>query len=232
MKSLLLLPLLLASVTPAQNGGAPDNASSVEVIGSKWTRSRKAAGKEEPPGATPAAAMTRADRNYERGRRANDPTGVRYPDSDTVDARSAVIEKNVREARTRERKSVDVFEYRAKVRNAGAKAVEIVFWEYQFTETANPANVVRRQFLCGVQLKPGKEKELQAFSLAGPSAVIGVESLASKSGSLFAEKVTINRVEYADGSIWQRRDWNFAEVRESVARAVSTPWGPEMCRGL
>jgi hypothetical protein len=44
--------------------------------------------------------------------------------------------------------------------------------------------------------------------------------------------VTINRVEYADGSIWQRRDWNFAEVREGIARAVSTPWGPEMCRGL
>jgi hypothetical protein len=37
-----------------------------------------------------------------------------------------------------------------------------VFWEYQFTDPANPGNVTRRQFLCGVNLKPDKEKELQA----------------------------------------------------------------------
>ncbi len=27
--------------------------------------------------------------------------------------------------------------------------------------------------------------------------------------------------EFADGSIWQRKDWNFAEVRLSYARAVA-----------
>jgi hypothetical protein len=48
----------------------------------------------------------------------------------------------------------------------------------------------------------------------------------------FAERVRINRVEYADGTIWQRKDWNYAEVRASIQRAVSTPWGAEMCRAL
>jgi hypothetical protein len=42
----------------------------------------------------------------------------------------------------------------------------------------------------------------------------------------------LNRVEYADGSIWQRRDWNFAEIKLSYKRAVETPWEGEMCRGL
>lgn len=234
MRALLLLSLLLAPAAPAQDAGVGGDASPLVVLGSKWSRNRKPADRQEPaaPGTTPAAVITRADRNYERWRRANDPAGVRYPDLDTVDARSAAIEKNVRDARTRERKAAEGFEYRARVRNAGAKTVEIVFWEYQFTEAANPANEARRQFICGVQIKPGKEKELQAFSPAGPSAVIDVESLTHKSGELFAEKVTINRVEYADGTIWQRRDWNFGEVRASLARAVSTPWGPEMCRGL
>jgi hypothetical protein len=36
----------------------------------------------------------------------------------------------------------------------------------------------------------------------------------------------------ADGTIWQRKDWNFLEVKESIKIAVSTPWGTEMCRGL
>jgi hypothetical protein len=90
--------------------------------------------------------------------------------------------------------------------------------------------VLRRQFLCGVSIKPEKDKELQAFSLSGPHDVISVDTLSKKSPG--EEKVVINRVEYGDGSIWQRKDWSFGEVRLGYARAVSTPWGTEMCRGL
>ncbi|HLL74759.1 MAG TPA: hypothetical protein VK421_05800 [Pyrinomonadaceae bacterium] len=230
MRTLLLLPLLLASVSQAQDAATGDGSSLV-VLGSKWSSSRKAAAKEEPVTTAPAPTTTRDDRTYER-RRMEDPTGLRYPERETLDARSAALEKNVRSAQTPERKAVEGFEYRARVRNAAAKEVEVVFWEYQFTEAANPANVVRRQFLCAAKIKPGKEKELQAFSPAGPSAVIDVGSLAAKSGDHFAGNVKINRVEYADGTIWQRRGWSFGEVRDAIARAVATPWGQEMCRGL
>ncbi|HVF48625.1 MAG TPA: hypothetical protein VNA19_00980, partial [Pyrinomonadaceae bacterium] len=110
--------------------------------------------------------------------------------------------------------------------------VEVLFWEYQFKESSNPANVVRRQFLCGVNIKPGKEKELRAFSLSGPSSTISIESLTKESKNLFEEKVVINRVEYADGSIWQRKGWNFTEMKSAIATATGTPWGAEMCRQL
>ena len=92
--------------------------------------------------------------------------------------------------------------------------------------------MTRRQFLCSLKMKPDKEKELQSFSVSGPGGVIGAESLTNKSGNLYQEKVLINRVEYADGSIWQRRGWSFAEVRLAVGRATATPWGLEMCRDL
>jgi hypothetical protein len=176
--------------------------------------------------------MIPANKNFERNRRANDPVGVRDPNGDTLDGRSAALEKSVQEARAAKPKEVDGFAYRVKIQNASKKVIEVVFWEYQFKETANPANVARRQFLCGVNIKPDKEKELQAFSVSGPSDVISVGSLANKPENLFEEKVVINRVEYADGSIWQRKDWNFAEVKSGIARAIGTPWGAEMCRGL
>jgi hypothetical protein len=163
---------------------------------------------------------------------ANAPTAITDPNGDTVDARSAVLERNVQESRSSGAKAVDGFAYQAKVRNEGGKVIEVLFWEYQFIESANPTNVARRQFLCGVRIKPDKEKELRAFSVSGPGDVISAGSLDGKSGSPYQEKVVINRVEYADGSIWQRKDWNFAEVRSALARAVATPWGPEMCRGL
>ncbi|MDQ3745231.1 MAG: hypothetical protein M3444_12680 [Acidobacteriota bacterium] len=228
MRTLLLLPLLLVLVPQGGGDGAP-----VAVLEFKWTKGRQTVvNTETAASGAPAQAMIPANKNFERNAREQAPAGVRDPNLDTIDGRSAALEKNVQESRAPKTKMVDGFAYRIKVRNAGAKAVEVLFWEYQFVESANPSNVARRQFLCGVPLKPGKEREVLAFSPSGPSGTVSAETLADQSRNSFQEKVVINRVEYSDGSIWQRRDWNFAEVRASVARVTSTPWGQEMCRGL
>jgi len=232
MRTLLLLPFLLTTFSPFQSAATTGDGSTMDVIGYKWTKSRQVVEKTDTQGPVPAAAMTAANRNFERNRRLNDPAGVRDPNADTIDGRSAALEKAVREARAPKTTEVDGFAYKVKVRNAGPKAVEVLFWEYQFEEAADPANLARRQFLCGVNIKGGKEKELLAWSASGPNGAISVESLANKTESPYRERVVINRIEYADGTIWQRKDWNFAEVRASVQRAVSTPWGTEMCRGL
>src|SRR5829696_3224230 len=230
MRTLLLLPLLLTPVSPFQNN--PGDGAPVTVVSARWTKTRQKVEKLAEPGSTPAAAMTAADKNFSRGRRVNDPAGVRDPNADTLDARSAAMDKAVRDARAQAPEVVEGYAYRVKVQNAAQKNIDVIFWEYQFEETANPSNLTRRQFLCGVQIKGGKEKELQAFGGSGPAGVVSAESLANKAANPFAERVLINRVEYADGSIWQRKDWNYAEVRASIQRAVSTPWGAEMCRAL
>lgn len=232
MRTLLLLSFLLMLIPPSHNGVVADEGALVVVVSSKWTKSRQTAVLPETGSIAPAQAMIPANKNLERNRRANWPTGVGDPNADTLDGRRAAIEKIVQESRSRKAKPVDGFTYQVKVRNASTKVIEVMFWEYQFAESANPANVAHRQFLCGVNIKPDKEKELLAFSLSGPSNVISVESLGKQPGNLFVEKVVINRVEYADGTIWQRKDWNFAEMKPSITRALGTPWGAEMCRSL
>jgi hypothetical protein len=228
MRTLLLLPLLFMPVSPFQNGA--DDGAPVTVVSLKWTKSQQKVERTDAEGPTPA--MIPANTNFERNRRINDPAGVRDPNADTIDGRAAALEKAVRDARAPKSETVEGYTYRVKVQNPTQKAVEVLYWEYQFEETANPSNLTRRQFLCGVQIKGGKEKELQAFGGSGPAGAISAESLANKAANPFAERVRINRVEYADGSIWQRKDWNYAEVRASIQRAVSTPWGTEMCRAL
>lgn len=232
MKTLLLLPLFLMLVLPGQNGGVSNEDSPIVVLSFKWSKSRRIVEKIDTGNAAPAQAMIQENKNFERNRRVNEPVGARDPNSETLDGRREVLEKNVREARSPSRKPVDGFTYLIKIQNPSKKNIEIVFWEYQFKESLNPTNVVRRQFICGVNIKPTKEKELQAFSVSGPGDVISVGSLDNKSGKLFEEKVVINRVEYADGTIWQRKDWNFAEIRSTLAIALGTPWGTEMCRAL
>ena len=230
MRTLLLLPLLLTPFSPFQDGagdGAPLN-----VVSARWTKTWQKVEHPDTQGDAPAQSMNPANKINERNRRSIAPAGVRDPNEDTIDGRSAALDKIVRESRSPQSETVEGYAYRVKVQNASQKNVDVVFWEYQVEETANPSNLTRRQFLCGVQIKGGKEKELQAFGGSGPAGAISAESLANKSANPFAERVLINRVEYADGSIWQRKDWNYAEVRASIQRAVSTPWGAEMCRTL
>ncbi|HEY6186056.1 MAG TPA: hypothetical protein VIW80_00150 [Pyrinomonadaceae bacterium] len=234
MRTLLLLSLLLSFVSTGQgqNAAVSDEGASVVVVDFKWFKSRQTIRKPDAPSTAPAVAMIPENKVLQRNERAQAPLGVRDPNVDTIDGRSAALEKNVQESRSPKSITVDGFTYQAKIRNASTKAIEIVFWEYQFKELSNPTNVIRRQFLCGVNIKPAREKELLAFSTSGPSDVISVESLTNKTGNLFEEKAVINRVEYADGSILQRKGWNFAEMKSSIERAIKTPWGAEMCRGI
>ncbi len=230
MKILLLLPLLCLLVVPQQ---ITSEGSPVTVLSSKWTKARRAVENPESVGVPPpASAMIPANKNFARNVRMNEPMGVRDPNADTMDGRSAQIDKSVQESRSQKAKTIDGYLYRTKVQNTEKKVIEILFWEYQFAEQASPENVTRHQFLCGVSISGGKEKELEGFSVTPPNNVVNVETLSKKDGNPFTEKVVINRVEYADGTIWQRKDWSLKEVKGSYERALNEPFLPGMCKRL
>jgi len=216
------------SAAPPKETATSKDAPLVTVLSFKWTRIRKTVQKE-PEGLTPARAMIDDNKTYQRNARVNQPVGQRDPNEDTIDGRSAAIEKIVAESRTPPPKSLDTFAYEAKIQNGSKKAIDVVFWEYQFIDPATAAPT-RHQFLCGANLKSGKEKGLLASSLSGPSEVVSVGTLANND-KRFLEQVLINRVEFADGSIWERKDWKFSEIRVALKRALATPW-TEMCREL
>ena len=225
MKILLLLSLVVSFLLPFQT---PVN-SPMTITSFKWARARRTIQVPEAEGSAPARAMIPQNRNFARNARVNDPNGVRDPNADTIDGRSAAMEKSVAQSRAPQPKPMDGYAYRIKVQNAHTKAVEIVFWEYQFRDPANPDVVARRQFLCGVDIPAGKGKDLEGFSLSGPSDVVDVKTLDSGG---FKEDVVINRVEYSDGTIWQRKAWNLAEVKSSYERVLREPWLPGTCKGL
>jgi hypothetical protein len=228
MKTFLLLSFLLSLLIPFQSS-VVTNDSPMEVVSFKWSRARKTIETPEVEGNAPAREMIPQNRNFARNSRVNDPQGVRDPNNDTLDGRRAAMEKSVAESRAPKAKAMDGYAYRIKAVNQSQKVVEIIFWEYQFVDPANPDLIARRQFLCGVNIPAGKAKELEGFSLSGPSDVVDVKTLDSGG---FKENVLINRVEYADGSIWQRKTWNLAEVKASYERVLREQWLPGMCKGL
>jgi hypothetical protein len=226
MKSLLLLPLVLMFFASPQDPVGTEENSPVVVNSYKWFRDRQPAEQASSIVLNPAPAMIAANKNFEKQKRVNDPAGVRDPNADSLDGRGAALEKIVQDSR--EAPPVDGFTYLVKVQNAGTKQIQNVFWEYQFREIANPTNVVHRQFVCSSKIKPEKDRDFQVFSLAGPSDVISAKSLVKGSGKQFEESVVINRVEYADGTHWQRKDWKYDLARFNAKSARNLP----TCRGL
>ena len=229
MKTLLFLSVLLSLLSSFQVPAVNNDGSPMTVTSFKWSRARQKVDVPEVQGNPPASAMIPQNRNFSRNARVNDPQGVRDPNQDTLDGRSAAMEKSVAESRAAKSKTMDGYLYRIKVQNTSAKVAEIVFWEYRFVDPANPELIARRQFLCGVNIAAGKGKDLEGFSLSGPSDVVSVQTLADNA---FKEDVLINRVEYSDGSIWQRKGWNLAEVKGSYERVLREQWVPGTCKGL
>ena len=229
MKTLLLLSLLLSLLFPFQSQ-TTTNEGPLTVTQFKWSRARRTIQTPEVEGNAPASAMIPQNRNFARNARINEPRGARDPNADTVDGRSAALEKSVAESRAPKPQPMDGYAYKIKVKNPGPKVVEAVFWEYRFYDPANPTLVARRQFLCVANIGEGKGKELEGFSLSGPSDVVDVKTL--DSGTPFKEEVLINRVEYTDGSVKQRKAWNLAEVKGSYERVMREQWVPGMCKAL
>lgn len=230
MTPLLVLTLLLIPLVPAQEPVVSSDEPPLLVLGSKWARDRQPIENAVSAVVAPQPAMDRFSKNFEKQRRANAPPGERDPAQDTVDARGGELERINQLARESENKpTIAGFAYQLKVQNGGTRVTQNVFWEYQFRETANPSNLVRRQFICNVKIKPSQEKSLQAFSTLGPSEVVDVKSLGKKAE--FEGLVRINRVEFSDGTFWQRKNWEVSELKLTAKARAETRNLP-MCRGL
>ena len=231
MKFLLLLPILLLPIAPPQDPTGDDSAP-VAVVSFKWYKDRKLVEMvDNTVSAAPVAAVTPASKSFERQRRINESAGMRDPNADTIDARSANLARINQEAREEKPPPVDGYTYQAKVLNKSPKVVKAVFLEFQFAEKTNPANVSRRQFVCRTKVKPDKHQDFEIFSRSAPNSVVTVGSLKKNTTSQFQESLIINRVEYDDGTIWQRKGWNFDEVKLTIKPASnSNTFQP--CRGL
>lgn len=235
MKPLLIVTLLLfpCAVAAQEPSGSEDN-SPLTVLGAKWSRDRQPGENAVSASAAvaPQPAMTAANRNFERQKRVNALPGERDPNADTLDARAGELERINQLAREGESKPMmEGFAYFVKVQNGSTKVTQNIFWEYQFRETSNPANLVHRQFICNAKIKPSQEKSLQAFSRLGPSEVINVKSLGKKTDSQFEGEVRINRIEFSDGTVWQRKNWEYNQHKLNDKARAETRNLP-MCRGL
>lgn len=148
--------------------------------------------------------------------RKNEPQEVKNR-RDMQERRAELRNAEINAALSKQPKSTLYF-YRLGVRNTSAKEVKSFAWQYQQADSPDPFD---RQFFCVVNAKPNASKQFELFSPLAPSRVVDVSKAGEKMEKYDIEKVIINKIEYMDGSIWQRPGWNpktfSAEAVEKVA---------------
>jgi hypothetical protein len=91
------------------------------------------------------------------------------------------------------------------VRNTGAKIIRQLVFEYAFTDPSTQRTVGRRQYKSKVKIRPGMTANLVVRSSLPPIGTIDAKQSDQNSQDQSPEKqVVIQKIKYADGSVWQR----------------------------
>lgn len=94
----------------------------------------------------------------------------------------------------------DYYILRLEVKNVGTNTVKSIVWEVQ--PEGEPADHDLRQYVCATKSKPNDRKTFEMLSPSAPLKVVSADKKAQEG------KVVINRIEYADGSVWKRKGWS------------------------
>ena len=96
-----------------------------------------------------------------------------------------------------------LFVYRVTVKNSGTKTITGLVWDYVFFDPDRGQQVGEHSFLHRVKIRTGKSIELIGESTRPPTSVIDATK-AKKGEAHLTEEIIIRRIEYEDGSFWQR----------------------------
>lgn len=191
---IVLVILTLAFVSKAQTATVLHNPPDLQVIKMSWKSEMRLAEDAVREEKDPLTAQP------DRRVRPRPVPGARTSVYDSVNNASRENEDMWPSTGPR----VKGYLYQVTVRNTGQKEIKAVSWQYIFTDPLDHSIVARHRFSSKSKIAPGKEKKLDEFALSPPTNVVNAKSVANNPEQPLIEQVEITRIEYTDGSVWER----------------------------
>lgn len=94
--------------------------------------------------------------------------------------------------------------YEAKIKNTGVKTIRTIVWEYSLINPDTEVEAGRHRFTLNITVRSGKTVNLVGRSTKPPTGVVEVTKSGKELQSKYHERVVIQRIEYDDGTFWQR----------------------------
>ncbi|SRR6266404_4009268 len=106
---------------------------------------------------------------------------------------------------------IKVYSFQMQMKNGTSRSITKFAWAYHPDDSSSdPQNVSDQQFLCNVRIEPGDIRIVKVISPIPRQRVVDVsEALRPPDRPKPSLKdMIINKVEFADGTTWQRTNWN------------------------
>jgi len=193
----LLITLLLATFVTAQESGDKSEPTDLTVLKHSWHKDFVGLRADSNPlqPNEDLIRQTRAEKQVIRDR------DYRSPNQTTELPMPVPGPRPIPPAS----KGSVVYVYKVTVKNNGAKRIKAVDWEFQFLHPETQEVLGSRRITSRVKLSPHKTEVLKAQLFQQPTHIVWADQLGKKYSDQFKEQVIIHRIDYADGSTWQRR---------------------------
>lgn len=210
MRALLLLILLVPATAAGQEKKAAEEPTLAVVKFSLKRDRRYTGGYPARPAvidAPIAGDTSRKGRSASAGMPGETRPSSRLPGEASIEEQSGAMRQAEASARrTGAYSAQEFYKYKVKLMNTDAREVRAVYWSFETRQSLRPDDVARREFYCSGKIKPGKGREFVAEAPKAPSLTVGADTAAGP------DQVVINRVEYKDGTVWQRPGWSHYPV--------------------
>lgn len=201
MKSILLTLcfLYLVSAVTAQSTAVPPDDPELTIVKHSWTKER--INWEGDPFGGPVENFDEL-----RRRRVDERRVERARGSGNI-GEAAKVERETRaEQVIKSRPPAPpryAFLYKVFVQNTSNKKVKAIDWDYVFF-SSKTEEIARLEFTSEEKIGPGKTKELSVTARQAPAKTVSVYALDKSERQGLDGQVVVMRIEYTDGSVWQR----------------------------
>jgi hypothetical protein len=197
----LLIPVILFKTGHQQSADGPPDVEVGEVSSSKYRTYEPYEMTKQGLNSNKADSRSREAVYREEIRNRN---SIENRSRDMMELERSVL------GETYNQKPIDLFRYRVNLKNTGVKIIKAVVWDFQASDTDQFEDSTHRQFRCTGKIKPNENEKFDGFSVLPPTRVIKASG-----GKGYSERVILNRIEYTDGTFWQRPEWHEPEVTAS-----------------
>lgn len=196
---LVVLFFCLCGSVSAQSPG-PQEASDFTVVKHSWTKER--INWEGDPFGGPVENFD------DMRRRMVDERRVGRARSSGNIAEAAKVEREMRSEQIIKARPPAppryAFLYKVSLRNNTIKTIKAIDWDYIFFSGNTQSETGHLEFTSEEKIGPGKTKELNVMARRPPAKTVSVYALDKNERQGLDGQVVIVRLEYTDGSIWQR----------------------------
>ena len=194
----LLLLLFLTTFANAQDLPPPSSPPDVIVYQKSWKREFQSSSRTSNPLEPNEryAALVRAQKAAIKRRDEslpNQPTEERMP----IDLGPQSPAKEAPDP---------TYLYKIRVKNTGSKTIKAISWEYEFRDPDTQKVMGSRRVDSPARIAPGKNHKLERRFFTPPTGIVPANKLGREYRNQFTERVIIHRIDYADGSVWQRSE--------------------------